>query len=876
MAGGIASTLLDAARRRGGIDGDLGLFEVDEFWLGPVAGELAAARRAARQPVPRPARPLRRARDDRRPLGGRSSRRCPPAARLVLNADDPLIADLGRERAERDLLRGRGPTRWRSPRCSTRRTPSTAAAAAPPTSTTRSTSATSATTAARPAVRQRPSPTSAREHDHAPRHRARPTFTLVTPAGDAPSCAAAAGPLQRLQRARRRRALPVPRRLARRRSSPVCRRSTAAFGRAETVRVGDTSSAAAADQEPRRRQRGPAHAGARARTSSTCSRSSTTSPPTAATSPGSGTPTSSCSPRTCARRDLLGHPRGRARGPPQVRRRRRRDRLTVVPDLPQALDAALARAAARRLFALPTYTALLALRDELAAARPCRRIWERRADERHGRDLARPRVRRATSRTWRCGSTCALAGVGGPRARRRRRHRPGHARARPRRASTSSRSTATPSCSPSSQRRAGGLPVETVARRCPRLRRSPASCSRSDHRADADDPAARRAPTARRLPAPCACAPARRRRARGRDRRREDFEEFEWHDGDAAPLPDIVERDGVVYCSQPTAVRRAGRRASCSSAGARPSTPAGARGRSSTDRIALDVAHAAERRARPARGRPASRSACATIPPTDEHIGSEVVMLRCLSRRTLRVCALYPDLMNIYADRGNLLMLERRCDWRGIGFELSGAGIGDELDPRRRRSVLHGRRPGPRPGALRRRPRRAQARRRCSAAAERGAVILGVCGGYQLLGHEYELGERDAAGRRPARHPHGPLGRAAADRQRRDRGRAARAPAADARRLRESRRPHAPRRRRAAARAGPAAATATTARTATRAPARERDRHLPARAAAAQERLVRRLADRHGARATRRAARAARRRARATSRTPTRAGRRAL
>src|SRR3954452_639334 len=46
-----------------------------------------------------------------------------------------------------------------------------------------------------------------------------------------------------------------------------------------------------------------------------------------------------------------------------------------------------------------------------------------------------------------------------------------------------------------------------------------------------------------------------------------------------------------------------------------------------------------------------------------------------------RVCALYPDLMNIYADRGNLLMLQRRCAWRGIGFELTGAGLGEGLDP---------------------------------------------------------------------------------------------------------------------------------------------------------------------------------------------------
>ena len=48
--------------------------------------------------------------------------------------------------------------------------------------------------------------------------------------------------------------------------------------------------------------------------------------------------------------------------------------------------------------------------------------------------------------------------------------------------------------------------------------------------------------------------------------------------------------------------------------------------------------------------------------------------------RMLRVCALYPDLMNIYADRGNLFVLERRCEWRGIGFQLSASGLGQRLD----------------------------------------------------------------------------------------------------------------------------------------------------------------------------------------------------
>ena len=52
-----------------------------------------------------------------------------------------------------------------------------------------------------------------------------------------------------------------------------------------------------------------------------------------------------------------------------------------------------------------------------------------------------------------------------------------------------------------------------------------------------------------------------------------------------------------------------------------------------------------------------------------------------MADHSLRVCALYPDLMNIYADRGNITVFERRCAWRGLGFELAGAGIGDAIDP---------------------------------------------------------------------------------------------------------------------------------------------------------------------------------------------------
>ena len=108
----------------------------------------------------------------------------------------------------------------------------------------------------------------------------------------------------------------------------------------------------------------------------------------------------------------------------------------------------------------------------------------------------------------------------------------------------------------------------------------------------------------------------------------------------------------------------------------------------------------------------------------------------------LRVCALYPDLMNIYADRGNLLLLERRCAWRGIGFRVTAASLGEAIDPDAHDLFYMG-------GGQDRDQRLCAQdlvetkRESLHAAADRGAIVLGVCGGYQLLGEHYELdGER--------------------------------------------------------------------------------------------------------------------------------------
>src|ERR1700733_2530465 len=113
--------------------------------------------------------------------------------------------------------------------------------------------------------------------------------------------------------------------------------------------------------------------------------------------------------------------------------------------------------------------------------------------------------------------------------------------------------------------------------------------------------------------------------------------------------------------------------------------------------------------------------------------------------RMLRVCVLNPDLMNIYADRGNLIVLERRCAWRGIGFQLTSSGLGEPLDGSAHDLFYIG-------GGQDRDQRLcaedliATKREGLHAAAARGAVVLGVCGGYQLLGHSYTLGDEEITG----------------------------------------------------------------------------------------------------------------------------------
>jgi CobQ-like glutamine amidotransferase family enzyme len=111
----------------------------------------------------------------------------------------------------------------------------------------------------------------------------------------------------------------------------------------------------------------------------------------------------------------------------------------------------------------------------------------------------------------------------------------------------------------------------------------------------------------------------------------------------------------------------------------------------------------------------------------------------------LRLLALYPEQMNIYADRGNIVFLRRRCEWRGIGFSYAAAGPGESLDPGAQDLIYI--------GGGQDRDQRAVAADMVeskgsglAAAVADGAVVLAVCGGYQLLGHSYQLGEERIPG----------------------------------------------------------------------------------------------------------------------------------
>lgn len=109
----------------------------------------------------------------------------------------------------------------------------------------------------------------------------------------------------------------------------------------------------------------------------------------------------------------------------------------------------------------------------------------------------------------------------------------------------------------------------------------------------------------------------------------------------------------------------------------------------------------------------------------------------------LRIAHLYPDQMNIYGDRGNILTLRQRCTWRGIGVEVDAIQPGTRTDWTRYDLAFFGGGQDSGQSLIAADFVQRQATE-LSAAVEDGLVMLAICGGYQLLGHYFltHIGEK--------------------------------------------------------------------------------------------------------------------------------------
>lgn len=101
----------------------------------------------------------------------------------------------------------------------------------------------------------------------------------------------------------------------------------------------------------------------------------------------------------------------------------------------------------------------------------------------------------------------------------------------------------------------------------------------------------------------------------------------------------------------------------------------------------------------------------------------------------LTIYHLYPDMLNLYGDRGNVIAFRRRCEWRGIEVRIREVNLGDPVDFRAADFLFLG------GGSDREQDLMAQdlgaRRENLKQAIEDGLVMLAVCGGYQLLGRYY-------------------------------------------------------------------------------------------------------------------------------------------
>jgi len=110
----------------------------------------------------------------------------------------------------------------------------------------------------------------------------------------------------------------------------------------------------------------------------------------------------------------------------------------------------------------------------------------------------------------------------------------------------------------------------------------------------------------------------------------------------------------------------------------------------------------------------------------------------------IRIGHLYPDLLNLYGDRGNIQCMKMRLNWRGIDAEVIEYNLGDTIDFSKLDIVLLGGGSDSEQMIVCR--KLSEIQKDFQGYVEDGGVTLAVCGGYQLLGHSYNTASGDMEG----------------------------------------------------------------------------------------------------------------------------------
>lgn len=106
----------------------------------------------------------------------------------------------------------------------------------------------------------------------------------------------------------------------------------------------------------------------------------------------------------------------------------------------------------------------------------------------------------------------------------------------------------------------------------------------------------------------------------------------------------------------------------------------------------------------------------------------------------INICHLYPDLLNLYGDRGNLTALKKRCEWRGIRVNILKVSLGENFIPERYDMVFIGGGQDYEQEIIKN-DIVLNKGKEIKNAIENGVVFLCICGGYQLLGKYYRTAE---------------------------------------------------------------------------------------------------------------------------------------